>query len=476
MTETLTNLTACAAVDQLKAGNISPLDMIDAAESRIAETDDTLNAMPTTCFERAREHAGQLMADPGNKGDNPGWLAGLPIAIKDLMPVEGVRTTLGSPLFADNIPPKSDALVERLEANGAIVISKSNTPEFGAGANTFNEVFGATRNPWNTAKTCAGSSGGAAVAVAAGQVWLAHGSDLGGSLRTPASFCGVTGLRPSPGRVPHSSPALPFAGLGVDGPMARNARDVALFLDAMAGHVPTDPLSYPAPAVPYRAIAERGTLPARIAYSPDLGIAPVDPEVAAVCARVADTLSDLGAEVEEAHPALGDDVQEVFQVLRAAQFAADKGGLLEKSRDQLKPELIWNIEKGLALSAREIGRAEVARGQLFRRVARFFEKYDLLVCPTAIVPPFDVEIRYVEEAGGVRFDNYMDWLTITYALTLTACPIAATPAGFTASGLPVGVQLMAPPRREDIALAAAARLEDALGLNAELPIDPRPPS
>jgi len=475
MTDELVQLTACEAVQKLKAGDVSPHELIDAAEVRIAATDSAVNAMPTHCFERAREHATSLMNTPSDEAQSPGWLAGLPIAIKDLMPVAGVRTTFGSPLFADNIPQKSDVLVDRLERHGAIVIGKSNTPEFGAGANTFNEVFGATRNPWNTDKTCAGSSGGAAVAVATGQAWLAHGSDLGGSLRTPASFCGITGLRPSPGRVPRSSPAMPFASLGVDGPMGRDAADVALFLDAMAGFEPVDPLSYPAPARSYSEAVRNPGLPLRIAYSPDLGLAPVDPEVASICADAAQKFTDMGATVVEASPAFT-GAQEAFHTLRAAQFAADKGGLLDKHRDKLKPDLIWNIEKGRALTSEEIGRAEISRGQLYRRVVRFFDDHDLLICPTAIVPPFDVETRYIEEAGGVKFDNYMDWLTITYALTLTGCPIVSSPAGLTASGLPVGVQLVAPPRREDVALAAAALLEKAVGLTAQLPIDPRPPA
>ncbi|MBT6442414.1 MAG: amidase [Alphaproteobacteria bacterium] len=475
MTNELVQLTACEAVQKLKAGDVSPLELIDAAEARIAATDGAVNAMPTQCFERARERATTLMNSSSDGAQGPGWLAGLPIAIKDLMPVAGVRTTYGSPIFADNIPQKSDVLVDRLERQGAVVIGKTNTPEFGAGANTFNEVFGATRNPWNTDKTCAGSSGGAAVAVATGQAWLAHGSDLGGSLRTPASFCGITGLRPSPGRVPRSSLAMPFSSLAVDGPMGRDTADVALFLDAMAGLESADPLSYPAPALSYTEAVRNPDLPLRIAYSPDLGLCPVDPEVASICADAAQKFVDMGATVVEASPAFT-GAQEAFHILRAAQFAADKGGLLDKHRDLVKPDLVWNIEKGRALTSEEIGHAEISRGQLYRRVVRFFEDYDLLICPTAIVPPFDVETRYIEEAGGVKFDNYMDWLTITYALTLTGCPIVSSPAGLTASGLPVGVQLVAPPRREDVALAAATLLEKAVGLTAQLPIDPRPPA
>ena len=471
----LHRLSASDAVALLRRGKVSPLELVEAAAARIEATDGHLNALPTLCIERARAHAERIMAQGQPSDPSPGWLGGLPIAIKDLMPVAGVRTTYGSPIFADNVPARSDLLVEQLEANGAIVIGKSNTPEFGAGASTFNEVFGKTHNPWNTAKSCAGSSGGAAVALAAGQVWLASGSDLGGSLRTPASFCAVTGLRPSPGRVASGPEALPFSNLHVKGPMARSALDTALFLDAMSGWHAADPLSLAAPAQSFVEAVRDQAKPRRVAYSPDLGILPVDAEVARICAAAANRFADLGVAVEEACPDLADAI-DIFQTLRAAYFAADKASLLERHREQLKPELIWNIEKGLALSADEIGRAEVARGALYQRICRFFERYDLLLCPAAIVPPFDVDVRYVEEVAGHRFDNYVHWIAITFALTLTSCPVVATPAGLTEAKLPVGLQIVAPPRGDAAALAAAALLEEATGIVARLPIDPLGPS
>jgi len=266
--------TACAVVDKLKAGEITPLELLDVLEKRIEEVDDKVNALPTLCFDRARAHAKALMQKPVAER---GLLAGLPIPIKDLTNVKGVLSTQGSPIFKDNIAAKSDIVVENLEGNGAVVYAKSNTPEFGAGANTFNEVFGATLNPWNISKSAAGSSGGAAVALATGMAWLAHGTDMGGSLRNPASFCGIVGLRPSIGRVAHTLNAQVDRNITVHGPMARNVEDLALLLDAMSGEYADDPLSLPSPATPFLSAARSGGKPKRIAYSPDLGITPVDP-------------------------------------------------------------------------------------------------------------------------------------------------------------------------------------------------------
>src|SRR6202041_2266116 len=275
----LMRATACAIVDKLRSGEVTPLDLLDVLEKRIAEVDGKVNALPTLCFDRARAHARALMKKPAGER---GLLAGMPIPIKDLINVEGVLTTQGSPIYKDTVPARSDLLVEHLENNGALVYAKSNVPEFGAGANTFNEVFGPTRNPWDLSRSAAGSSGGAAAALASGTAWLAHGSDMGGSLRNPASFCGIVGMRPSIGRVAHTPAAKIDRNLGVQGPMARNVEDVALLLDAMSGEQPADPLSLPLLPVSFRSAARSGRGPKRVAYSPDLGITPVDPEVAAI--------------------------------------------------------------------------------------------------------------------------------------------------------------------------------------------------
>ena len=328
-----------------------------------------------------------------------------------------------------------------------MIYAKSNTPEFGAGANTFNEVFGATRNPWDTSRSAAGSSGGAAVALATGMAWLAHGSDMGGSLRNPASFCGIVGMRPSIGRVAHTPAAAIDRNLGVQGPMARNVEDLALLLDAMSGEHPADPLSLPLLPNSFLSAARSGNKPKRIAYSPDLGITPVDPEVAAITRKAAQRFAEAGAIVEEAHPDLR-EAHECFHVLRAFDFAISKAALLRTKRDQLKPEVIWNIEEGLKLTVEQLERAEAQRVAMTARTLEFFETYDLLLTPATIVAPFPIENRYVAECAGKKFDNYVEWLGIVYAITLVCCPALSLPCGFTASGLPVGLQMVAPPRGE----------------------------
>src|SRR6185312_618457 len=435
----------------------------------IAAVDGKVNALPILCFDRARDHAKALMK---KKAAERGLLAGLPVPIKDLSDVASVRNTQGSPIFKDNIPARSDVMVEHLEDNGAIVYAKSNTPEFGAGANTFNEVFGATLNPWDTSRSAAGSSGGAAVALATGMAWLAHGSDMGGSLRNPASFCGVVGLRPSIGRVAHTPHFKVDRTLGVQGPMARNIEDVALFLDAMSGEHPSDLLSLPKLSTSFLAAARSGERPRRVAYSPDLGITPVDPEVAAVTRKAAERFAEAGVLVEEAHPDLR-EAHECFHVLRAFDFAISKAALLRTKRDQLKPEVIWNIEQGLKLTVEQLERAEAQRVAMTARTVEFFRSYDLLLCPATIVSPFPVENRYVAECNGKKFDNYVEWLGIVYAITLACCPALSLPCGFTKSGLPIGLQMVAKPRAEAELLAGAKVLEDILGVRGTTPIDPR---
>ena len=461
--------TACHVVGKLRSGEVSPLDLLDVLEKRIAEVDGKVNALPILCFDRAREHAKELMKKPA---DDRGLLAGMPVPIKDLTDVAGVRSTLGSPIFKDHIPDRSDVLVERLEDNGGVIYAKSNTPEFGAGANTFNEVFGATLNPWDTSRSAAGSSGGAAVALATGMAWLAHGSDMGGSLRNPASFCGVVGLRPSIGRVAHTPKFKIDRTLGVQGPMARNVEDLALLLDAMSGEHPADPLSLPTLPTSFLSATRSSAKPKRIAYSPDLGITPVDPEVVAITRKAAGRFAEAGAIVEEAHPDLR-EAHECFHVLRAFDFAVSKAELLRKHRDLLKPEVIWNIEEGLKLTVEQVARAEAQRIALAARAEEFFKTYDLLLAPATIVPPFPVQNRYVAECAGKKFDNYVEWLGIVYAITLACCPALSLPCGFTASGLPVGLQMVGASRGEAKLLAGAKVLEDILGLRGTTPIDPR---
>jgi amidase len=459
---------ATTVVEGLRRGELTPHELLDALERRIAAVDGAVNALPTLCFDRARDHADRVLARPPAER---GVLGGLPVPIKDLTDVAGVRTTYGSPIFADHVPETSNLLVDRIEANGGVVYAKSNTPEFGAGGNTFNEVFGPTRNPWNLSRSAAGSSGGAAAALATGMAWVAHGSDMGGSLRNPASFCGVVGLRPSIGRVAHTPVAKIDGTLSVEGPMARNIEDVALMLDAMVGQNPADPLSFAAPETSFLDAARSGWRPARIAYSADLGITPVDPEVRAVTRAAADRLADAGMAVVEAHPDLA-EAHECFQVLRALGFAVSRTGLLRDQRDLLKPEVVWNIEKGLALTADEIGSAERQRVDLTRRMLAFFDEYDLLLAPATIVAAFPVEERFVTACDGTTFDTYIDWLAIAYAVTLCCCPALSLPCGFTSEQLPVGLQVVAPPGGEARLLAGAKLVEDVLGRRGMTPIAP----
>jgi amidase len=351
-------------------------------------------------------------------------------------------------------------------------MAKSNTPEFGAGASTFNDVFGITSNPWDVAKNPGGSSGGSAAAVASGQVWGAQGSDLGGSLRIPASFCGVVGFRPSLGIVPRGPVSQPFSPLWVDGPIARNVTDCALLLDAMSGRDGRDPLSRPRPVESFLE-STRKDLPSdlKIAFSPDLGVSPVEPAVDTVFSAVVGRLGEAGIEVEEAHPDLR-NASSAFQTLRAAWLAADMAELLEAHEKKLKPELAWNIRQGMELTADEIGRAKVEQGQLYRRVMDFFENYDLLVTPATVVPPFEKDCRYQEEVNGQKMETYFDWCAITYSISLTTCPAISVLAGFTEEGLPVGIQIIAAPYRDADLLRAAAMVEELLGLCDKLPIDP----
>ena len=470
----LIHLTAREAVALLRSKEVTPLELLEAAVRRIEAVDGRLNALPTLCLERAADRARRM--SEVRPADAPGpFLFGLPVAVKDLEDVAGVRTTYGSPVFADHVPERSCSMVENLEARGAVVIGKSNTPEFGAGGHTFNEVFGTTVNPWDTRKSCGGSSGGSAAALASGEVWLATGSDLGGSLRTPAAFCSVVGLRPSPGRVPADPGPLPFETLPVLGPMGRDVRDTALLLDAQTGWSPGDPLCLPQPAVPFSEALERPHLPARIGFSEDLGVLPVEPGIREVFRRALRSWEDLGVHLEEACPDCT-DVSRAYHTLRARFFAARFGPLLEAHRGLIKPEIVWNTEKGLALTGEEIGRAERKRGEIFRETLRFFETHDLLVHPAAVVPPFDKAVRYPGEIDGRPLETYMDWLTVTFLSSLTACPAVSVPCGFTEDGLPAGLMIMAPPRCEDRLLGAALLFEQHLGLHTRVPVEPGPPS
>ena len=453
--------TACQAVGALKDRTIAPVELIDAAVARIEAVDGPINALPIRCFERAREQA-------SNEGLRDTPLAGLPIAVKDYNDVGGVRTTYGSPIFADNVPARSDATVQRLEANGAIPIAKSNVPEW-AGGHTFNPVNGLTRNPWNMERSAGGSSGGSAAALASGQIWLATGNDLGGSLRTPAAFNGVVGLRPSPGLVPRGRRHPAFDVLWVEGPMARNVADVALMLDAGAGAHPDDPLAF-TPAESFLQAAQAPRRPLRIGFSPDLGGAvPMAREIASVAGDAMARLAGEAVDVKQSCPDFT-GAFDAFQSLRGILLGAMMSEMLDEHRDRISPDIASNVELGLAQTPETIFRAEQTRTRLSHAMTDFFADHDLLICPATSIPPFPVEQPFVTEIDGKACDTYIDWFAVTFLLTLTACPVLSLPCGLTADGLPVGLQIVGKPRGEADLLAAAAWMEQVFSFSERVPL------
>lgn len=464
---------ATAVVDLLRVRAISPREVLDDVARRVEAVNPAVNALVTFCYDRARHRAAALEAKPRTER---GLLSGLPVPIKDAYAVEGVRTTLGSPVFADWVPDHSDYLVEAIEAAGGIVYAKSNTPEFQAGANTFNEVFGRTLNPFDTRLSAAGSSGGAAVAVATGMAPVAQGSDNACSLRYPASFCGIVGLRPSPGIVPKGPSPLPHQVLSVIGPLARSVADAGLGLDAMARFDPRDPRSRPRSAGSYRAAAEAPAMPARAAFSMDLGgAARISAEVRTVVEAALAKLVAAGLDVAGAAPDVS-RARDAFLPIRAFQFAALFRDVLAGHRDQLKPEVVWNIEEGLKLTAADLAAAEAARAETRAAMVGFIARHGILITPTAPVPPYPVEKRYVDEIDGERLATYLDWLVLGFSITVTGCPAISIPCGFTADGLPVGLQLVGAPYGEEALLSAAAWCEAVLGARLAAPIDPRVPA
>jgi amidase len=472
----LWRLTARETTDLLRRREISPLELIDVAEARIEAIDSEINAIPIRCFDRARAHARRILTEQATKAVSPAGLHGLPIVAKDLTPVKDVRWTDGSRVYADRVATHSDIAIERLEANGAIVVGKSNTPEFGAGGNTVNDVFGATRNPWDMRLTSGGSSGGSAAAVATGEVWLATGTDMAGSIRYPSAYCSVVGLRPSPGRVAHGPRNLCFSTFNVDGPIARNVADAALMLDAMIGENPIDPLALPVPEKSYvSVVAEakgRGARSLRVAWSSDLGVAPLDPEVKKVCTKAVLSFELAGAVVSEACPDLR-DANAAFYILRNMQRVGGAASLLRDHRDLLSPEIIHYAEKGLSQTAAEIGEADNVRGAIYHRMLAFFADYDVLATPTVIAPPYDIRQRHLMEVAGTKFDDFFAYLMLTSIITVTTCPAISVPCGFTASGLPIGLQLIGKPRDDAGVLAAAAIFEAQHDYHSKVPIEPR---
>lgn len=451
----LTDHTASELGRMLVGRTVSATEVMQAYLARIASLNPHLNAIVTLEPERALALARRADAQAGS--DPARILHGLPIAIKDLVDVAGMRTTLGSPVYRDRVPEADAPIVRRLREAGAIVIGKTNTPEFGAGSQTFNPVFGATRNPYDLARTAGGSSGGAAAAVAARMIPFADGSDFGGSLRNPASFCNVVGFRPSAGLGSQADGSDLWDPMTVSGPIARTVTDAALLLQAIAAPDRLAPLRVGHPPGSVPRIPLKGL---RIAWSPNLTDLPIDESVASALETKLAELEDHGCKIEPAEPDLA-GADETFHTLRALAFVRDRLEEVTANPGLVKETVVWNLEEGLALDPVRIARAQRRRSEIFRSVAAFLERYDAFALPAAAVPPFPVEVEWVREIEGVPCETYLDWMRVCTRISVTAHPAISIPFAFTESGLPVGLQLVGRHGEDERLLGVAAAIEGA---------------
>lgn len=468
MSTELTKLSALAVRDLLVAGDVTSVELVEAAAARLAVVEPQLNAVPTLCLDRAREQA--RAADAARRAGRPSLLGGLPIVVKDNNDVEGVRNTGGTAIFRDRISTESDRTVALMEANGAITLGKSNLSELG-GAQTTNSVHGATRNPYDRRLTCGGSSGGAAVALATGEAWLAHGNDYGGSLRIPAAFCNVTGLRPTPGRVPRKRLSDPFDTIAVEGPMARDVADLALFFDAMTGYDPGDLLTAPSGERPFLEAAQAPLKPARVAISSDLGLLPVEEPIRLALADLVAMLRRAGVTVEQGAPNVG-GAMDAFRVLRGEGFYATFAPLLDTYRELFPAPVLADLLRGRDQPGHAIVAANRQRNELYRRAVDFLDEHDFLICPATQAMPFAVETLFPTVVEGQPMQDYVDWISITAIWSITGLPAIAIPIGFSREGLPIGVQILSHARREADLFRLAAWIERELAL-PKTPIDPR---
>jgi amidase len=444
----------------IRQKEVSAAEVMTAFLAQINHINPKVNAICTLIGEEAAIQAAKDADAHLAKGNAPGALHGLPIAVKDLVATAGIRTTQGSPIYKAFVPTEDALMVKRMKAAGALIIGKTNTPEFGAGSHTFNPVFGATRNPYDLTKSSGGSSGGAAAALACGMLPLADGSDLGGSLRNPAAFCNVVGFRVSPGRVPAYPSDNIWNNLSVLGPMARTVADVALLLSVQAGPDARVPISLTDPGEIFSRPLGRDFRNVRIAWSRNLGRYPVQPAINEVCDQARPVFASLGCEVEDAEPDFR-DADEIFQTLRAWSMAGSRGEDLKQYRALMKDTLIWNIERGLKLSGLDVSRAEMKRAALYLRVCKFLERYEFLLLPVTQVAPFPVEWDWVKEINGLKMETYIDWMASCYAITLTGLPAISVPCGFTKDGLPVGLQIVGRHQQDFAVLQLAYAFEQA---------------
>jgi amidase len=438
--------TATELARLIRRKELSAREVVRAHLRRIERVNPRVNAIVTLVADRALAQAKRL-DESAAKGRFAGPLHGLPIAHKDLQEVEGIRTTYGSPIFREYVPDFSTLLVERCREAGAIVIGKTNTPEFGAGSQTFNPVFGVTRNPYDLSKTCGGSSGGSAVALACGMVPIADGTDMGGSLRNPASYCSVVGFRPSPGRVPIFPNDSAWDVLNVVGPMARTVRDLALLLSVIAGPDSRAPLSIQEPGSRFARPPRRTFKGVRVAWCPAFAGLPFDRRVREIVHARRRVFQALGCVIEEVEAPDFSDADEIFRVFRALSFYRQHAGKVAQHRAQIKEAVIDEVERGARLTGSDVANAEIKRSRLSAKFGQFMERYPFLVLPTVQVPPFDVEQPFVTEIDGTQLSSYIDWMRSCYYITVTGHPAISVPAGFTPEGLPVGLQIVG--RSED---------------------------
>jgi len=460
-------LTASEMARRIRSKELSAREVLAAHLRQIDRVNPKVNAIVTLVADRASETASRLDEDAA-RGSFRGPLHGLPIAHKDLVETKGIRTTFGSPIFKDNVPDHNALLVDRIQAAGAVTIGKTNTPEFGAGSQTFNPVFGATKNPWDLTKTCGGSSGGAAVSLACGMLPIADGSDTGGSLRNPASFCSVVGFRTSPGRIPRVPSGDAWSNLSVVGPMARTVQDVALLLSVMAGPDPRCPLSIHEPGSRFAHSLGRDTKGLRIAWCSKFAAIPFDRRVRDVFGSARKTLESMGCITEEADPDFS-GADESFKILRALGYYQQYGALFAKHRAEMKATVIEEIERGASLTGPQIADAETKRSRLFARIGELMTKYDFLALPVTQVPAFDINQQYVTEIEGEKMAGYIDWMRSCYYITMTTLPAISVPAGFTADGLPVGLQIVGRHHDEWSVLQLAHAFEHASNLSRRFP-------
>ena len=451
----------------IRAKKLSAREALAAHLKQIERVNPKVNAIVTLVPEMAADAAAKA-DEKQARNETLGPLHGLPVAHKDLLETRGIRTTFGSPLFKDYIPTEDDIVVDRMRRAGAIIIGKTNTPEFGAGSQTFNKVFGATHNPYDLTKTCGGSSGGAAVSLACGFAPVVSGSDTGGSLRNPASFCNVVGFRPSIGRVPNPKAAFAWSTLSTSGCLGRSVSDLAFVLSTIAGPDPRAPLSINEPGELFARPLDRSFQGVRVAWFKDLGGVPFDPRVRTVVDGHRKTFESLGCIVEQAEPDFA-PAEIAFRILRAWNSANAYGALLRDRPDAFKDTLKGEIEEGLRLTGTDVARAETAHGQLWRSFQAFLERYEYYVLPTTQLSAFEVDTPYPTEIAGVKFTNYIDWMKSCWYISATGNPAASVPGGFTAEGLPIGVQIVGRSKEDFSVLQMGHAFEQATGFGKKRP-------